>query len=416
LKTLKPSLKHLPLNGIVLAVSAALCLWCGQAKADPPAPGGALSGTVAANSDAVRLTLDGPLDWAHWYGYDHKATAGSRISDVTVIGGASQTYDDDPRAMSWTDGTPTVSSSDNHGGSFIAGIGNGFSFTVPADTSLKTLKIYIGGWQAGGTLTAQLSDASAPDYGDTSLSTEPGSDEAFNGVYSLTYRAASAGQSLTVTWTMASGDGNVMLQAATLGATATTLPEAPSDLIATVVSQRKIALIWTDHADNENWFSIERSLTGLEGDWVEIAGLGANVTAYNDHGLVPGAQYFYRVRAVNSLGGSDYSNVADATTWTPPPGGALLGTAAANSDAVDLTSDGPLDWVHWYGYDHKATGGGMISDVTVIGGTSQIYDDDPRAMSWADGTPTAASSDNHGGRYIAGMGNGFSFTAPADTS
>jgi hypothetical protein len=177
-----------------------------------PGSGGSLAGSVVSGSTAVNLTTTGTADWAHWYGYDHKSSGGGKISNVSVIGGSATNYSNDLRAMSWTDGTPTASSSNNYNGSYIGGVNKGFQITAPADTAQKILKVYIGGWQSGGTFTAYLSDGSAADYTNTSLS---GSGQ-YDGVYTITYKAASAGQTLTVTWKQASGTGNVTIQGAAL--------------------------------------------------------------------------------------------------------------------------------------------------------------------------------------------------------
>ena len=121
-------------------------------------------------------------------------------------------YNSDPRTISWSGGTPTASGSNRNGVSSIAGIGNGFQISAPADTAVRKLTVYVGAWQAGGKLTAHLSDSSAPDYVNSSLSSGSGPD----GVYTLTYRAASAGQTISVTWIQASGAGSVTLQGAAL--------------------------------------------------------------------------------------------------------------------------------------------------------------------------------------------------------
>jgi hypothetical protein len=68
-------------------------------------------------------------------------------------------------------------------------------------------------------------------------------------------------------------------------------------------------LNWIDNATNEDGFKIERMSTST---FSEIASVGANVTAYNDPGLVPGI-YTYRVRAFNLAGFSGYSNTASTT-------------------------------------------------------------------------------------------------------
>jgi hypothetical protein len=103
-------------------------------------------------------------------------------------------------------------------------LGTGFQFSVPADTSLKTLKVYVGAFNAGGGMTASLSDASAPHYTNRSLvnfSNGP------SGVYTINFAAASARQALTISWKLTDAVGeipNVTLQAATLSSAPTGTP------------------------------------------------------------------------------------------------------------------------------------------------------------------------------------------------
>ena len=91
------------------------------------------------------------------------------------------------------------------------------------------------------------------------------------------------------------------------------LPAKPSDLSATAVSENNIDLAWTDNSDNELGFRIERSSESGFSDPYVIT-VGKDVTTFRDSGLAPSATYYYRVRAYNNTGESDYSNTADATT------------------------------------------------------------------------------------------------------
>jgi len=154
----------------------------------------------------------GTSDWAKWPNYVHKASGGSQISTYAIVGSSGvQSYTPDLRTVSWSDGTPTASGSDQ-AGVFIPGIGRGFQISAPADTTTRTLNVYVGGWNSGGKLEVHLSDGSAPDYVSTAYS---GTGQ-YDAVYTITYAAASTGQQLTVTWTQASGSGNVTLQGAAL--------------------------------------------------------------------------------------------------------------------------------------------------------------------------------------------------------
>ena len=132
---------------------------------------------------------------------------------ITVPGGGgTASYGNDPRPVSWTDGTPTASSSNNTNGVYVWGVGHGFSIQAPADTTTRTLILHVGGWASGGTLTAQLSDGSAANFSDVTTAASGQYDRN----YTLTYAASRAGQTLTVTWVMSSGSGNVTLNAAAL--------------------------------------------------------------------------------------------------------------------------------------------------------------------------------------------------------
>jgi hypothetical protein len=88
---------------------------------------------------------------------------------------------------------------------------------VPADTSVRTLKVYVSLYGARGNFQAFLSDFSAPAFTDTSLADVYGNSYA---VYSVNFAAATPDQTLTVRWTAKDlfdqAYGNVSLQAATL--------------------------------------------------------------------------------------------------------------------------------------------------------------------------------------------------------
>jgi len=71
-----------------------------------------------------------------------------------------------------------------------------------------------------GKLTATLSDGSAPAYVDTSLGDTVDTSHGKEAYYSITYKAGSPGQSLTVTWTNTTNSGNVTIQGVALGTAA----------------------------------------------------------------------------------------------------------------------------------------------------------------------------------------------------
>jgi hypothetical protein len=111
-------------------------------------------------------------------------------------------------------------------------------------------------------------------------------------------------------------------------------PAAPSNLAATPISSSRIDLAWTDNANNEAGFKVERATDGVT--FTQVAVLSVNVTAYSNTLLSPGATYTYRVRAYEGPNHSAFSNTASATTQGAPaaPGG--LTAAAVTSSRIDL--------------------------------------------------------------------------------
>ncbi|HXO84923.1 MAG TPA: fibronectin type III domain-containing protein, partial [Gemmatimonadales bacterium] len=126
-------------------------------------------------------------------------------------------------------------------------------------------------------------------------------------------------------------------------ADATTLPtpapNAPSALIATVVSGVRIDLDWTDNATDEQGFRVERApdVGGVPGDYVQIAQVGVNVRSYNNTGLENGTRYWYRVYAFNAVGPSGFSNEVNALTQSPPAVPSGLIATTFSGVRIDLT-------------------------------------------------------------------------------
>jgi len=93
---------------------------------------------------------------------------------------------------------------------------------------------------------------------------------------------------------------------------------APSNLQAIAISCTQINLTYQDNSNNEQGFKIERKI-GAGGTYSEIAAVSANATTYNNTGLNTGTAYYYRVKAYNTSGNSNYSNEANTTTFDVPP-------------------------------------------------------------------------------------------------
>ncbi len=130
--------------------------------------------------------------------------------------------------------------------------------------------------------------------------------------YSSTGLAASTTYTYRVRAYNSGGDSAESNSASATTLEAPALPAAPSSLTATAVSRSQINLAWVDNANNETGFKIER-WDGAK--WVQIATTGVNVTSFSNTGLARRTTYYYRVRAYNDGGDSEYSNTATAKTF-----------------------------------------------------------------------------------------------------
>lgn len=116
-------------------------------------------------------------------------------------------------------------------------------------------------------------------------------------------------------------------------------PNAPSDLVATLTGSSSIALVWTDNANDEDGFKIERKAGS--GKFSEIAAVNTDIITYNDTGLSDGTTYTYRVRSQRSNKiYSAYSNESFATT-TGSGGGTSGSSNLALKQPVAASSSEP---------------------------------------------------------------------------
>jgi uncharacterized repeat protein (TIGR01451 family) len=89
------------------------------------------------------------------------------------------------------------------------------------------------------------------------------------------------------------------------------LPAAPSNLTVTASGHSNL-LNWSDNADNEHAFEIQRASGGCNETFSGVATLPANLTTYTDNDYNAGLTglYCYRVKALNRGGDSGFSNIA----------------------------------------------------------------------------------------------------------
>jgi hypothetical protein len=404
-----------------------------------PARGAMLSGSFSplAPNSVVNLTTNGLLDWIHW-GYftetslNRKAGVLPRISDFTELGAAGTNsfvfvfqVTDLAHGYSWTDGTPEPVVNDTHTGVWAYGLpafGTGFEFTVPADTTMRTLKVYLGLYRARGDFEATLSDGSAPAYMNSTLSSSSGSS---NRVYTVAYAAASPGKTLRVRWTFQSAagvppamDANVTLHAAALSVAGGNNP--PS-------------VVLTSPDNNAN-YSVGGNVM-LSANATDFDGTVSKVEFFADGVLIgqdtsnpysaswrPSATGRYQITAEATDNDGDTGSSLPIEVFIHDNGGSLAGSVANPPLHVNLTTEGTADWAHWgltttNSFNHKAGVGQSISQVSVLGSQPVMrYTNNYTHYSWSDGTPVAAANDTPSGVFIIGQNSGFALSAPADTT
>jgi hypothetical protein len=95
-----------------------------------------------------------------------------------------------------------------------------------------------------------------------------------------------------------------------------------------------ILLHW-DPIEGATGYRLEAK-TGAEGAWTEIANVASAINRYTHENLTHSTQYFYRIRAYNAAGISDYSGEWQATTYPPPPPSPELQATARSYNEIEL--------------------------------------------------------------------------------
>ena len=110
---------------------------------------------------------------------------------------------------------------------------------------------------------------------------------------------------------------NSITSAYDMGAFQTPNVTTPTGLTATGVSFEQINLAWTNTPLGQTGFYVERSSDGT--NYSIIATLGATADTYSDNEtyLQPGATYYYKVAAFNSLSTSSYTSAVAGVTVLP---------------------------------------------------------------------------------------------------
>lgn len=116
-----------------------------------------------------------------------------------------------------------------------------------------------------------------------------------------------------------------------------TLPAVPVALAASAVSSTQLRLTWTDGNPSPPPVKVERSAS-QSGPFALVGTSPGGGTSFQDSGLEGNVVYYYRVRASNASGDSDYSTVASGTTLpTPPAAPSSFAASAVGARSVLLS-------------------------------------------------------------------------------
>ncbi|WP_448518543.1 fibronectin type III domain-containing protein [Rhodoflexus sp.] len=91
------------------------------------------------------------------------------------------------------------------------------------------------------------------------------------------------------------------------------VPNVPTRLTAEAASLTSVRLNWRSHGGGPTFFEVYRSGHPTTG-YALIATVAGNTTTFLDNNLVSGRRYYYRIRALNGNGNSDYTGVVNVVT------------------------------------------------------------------------------------------------------
>lgn len=171
-------------------------------------------------------------------------------------------------------------------------------------------------------------------------------------------------------------------------------PLTPSNLSGVALDTTRIRLSWSDQSSNETGFEIQRASTVAGGDWSAVAQAARELESWDESGLAVGTTYYYRIRAINDAGNSEWLGPASVTTDN---GGGLgtwqvMGTAAASNGTatmISLAVDGGIPYIAYsaqnlMGVKVRSLSGGVWASI----GTDQMPTYSLTALSLAFDSPT----------------------------
>jgi len=256
---------------------------------------------TAAGSTSIDLT------WSNAEAYDgieiYRKPAGGAYSHYATVGGADESYHDGSCA---------------HGTQYyykvrgeVGGIFSAYSAEANAITTLPAPTSCVATVNSATQVTTTWTDNS---------NTETGFEVYMNSVLIYTTAAnaqqyVKTGLSGGVQYAFKVRAVNSVAQSAYSGtSTVITTLQPPSSCNATVNSSTQITVTWTDNSTTETHFEVY-----MDGALIYTTAAGAE--SYIKTGLTGGVQYAFKVRAINAIANSAYSNTKNAITTLQAPSG-----------------------------------------------------------------------------------------------
>jgi PKD repeat protein len=147
------------------------------------------------------------------------------------------------------------------------------------------------------------------------------------------------GSNGTYTATLTVTDNTGLTGTTSVTVTVQSAPAAPANLVANPTCNADpnfaaISISWQDNSSNESHFRVEVSTDGA--GWTFLA--NAATSPFTHASLPFATTRFYRVRAENAIGASDWSNSASTVTHSVPANApTVLAASASSSTQVGLT-------------------------------------------------------------------------------
>ena len=147
---------------------------------------------------------------------------------------------------------------------------------------------------------------------------------------------------------------------------------SPNSFQASAVSKTEAGLTWADRSNNETGFSLERSTNAI--NYSVIATLPPDTNSYVDPGRNPGSTYWYRLRAFNAEGYTQYASVGVIMPPDVPAAPTNLTVTPISSSVLRLTWSDNSDNESRFDV-YRSSDGTNFGIIQYLGPNTTSYDD-----------------------------------------